>query len=184
MRAKRFCTIVLCVAAIRFGNLSRAQDATSAKAFLQNVYRHYQGGYRNESSGIDFDGPRASLYFHSSLLALEKADVKANSPDIQAIDWDPVCGCQDWDGIWSLKVEVHMENPQRARADVSFVLSDPKNNPTDATRVLQITLMSEQRGWRIYDILDRSDPKSTFSVRKLLENDLANLRSHPAPASH
>lgn len=163
----------------------RAQDAASAKMFLENVYRHYQGGYRNNASGIDFGGPGAHLYFDRSLLALVKADVKANGPDnVGAIDADPICGCQDWDGIWDLKIEVQMETPQRARANVSFSLSDPKTHPTDATRKLEITLVSEHGKWRIYDIVDRSDPKSSFSVRKLLEDDLASLRSHPASASH
>lgn len=181
MLIKTLCAGVLSVASVFPSCQIRAQDAASAKAFLENIYRHYQNG----GEGIAFDGLNASLYFHSSLVALEKADVKATGPGYaSAIDWDPVCGCQDWDGIWDLKIEVHIESSQRAEANVSFALSDPKNNPTDATRKLEITLMSEHGEWRIYDILDKSDPKSTSSVRKLIEDDLASLRSHPAPVSH
>ncbi len=33
-----------------------------------------------DGSRIDLDGPHAGHYFHSSLLALMRADVKANSP--------------------------------------------------------------------------------------------------------
>jgi hypothetical protein len=181
MRAKRFCTIVLFVAAIASCNLSRAQDAASAKTFLQNVYRHYQNG----GKGIDFGGPNAGLYFHSSLLTLDKTDRKANGPDnVPAIDYDPVCGCQDYDGIWDLKIEVRVESPQRANANVSFAAFNPKDHPTDERSKLQITLVSEHGKWRIYDILDKSDPKFTASERKLLEDDIASLRSSPAPASH
>lgn len=161
-----------------------AQDAASAKTFLRDVYRHYQGGYRGDSSGIDLDGPYAGLYYHSSLLALEKADVKANRPDIPAIDYDPICGCQDWEGIWNLEIEVRMDSLRQVKASVSFSLSDPKDNSTDAPRKLEITLMSEHGKWHIYDILDKSDPKLTFSMRQLLEKDLADLRSHRAPAPH
>jgi hypothetical protein len=181
MRMKTLCAIVLAVASILRCCQVDAQDAASAKAFLRSVYHHYQGG----GEGISFDGPRSSLYFHSSLLALEKTDVKASGPgNVPAIDWDPVCGCQDWEGIWNLEIKVHMENPQRAMVNVSFALSDPKSNPADATRKLEITLMSEHGQWRIYDVLDQSDPKFASSVRQLLQKDLADLRSQPAPASH
>jgi uncharacterized protein DUF3828 len=180
MRAKRFCTIVFFVAAIPFSNLSRAQDAASAKILMENVYRHYQNG----GDGIEFRDTRASLYFHSSLLALEKADIKANSPDIQAIDWDPICGCQDWAGIWDLKIDITLETPQRAIARATFWVNPPSDQVEGSQKKIEFTLIPERGEWRIYDILDKSDPKSTFSVRKLLENDLASLRSHPAPVSH
>jgi hypothetical protein len=75
---------------------SPAQDAASARAFLQFAYKHYENG----GKGVDFSGPRASLYFHSSLLALIRGDEKANGPGyVGVLDGDPVCGCQDWDGI-------------------------------------------------------------------------------------
>ena len=181
MRAKRFRTIVFFLATIASCNVSSAQDAASAKAFLNNIYRQYQ----NRGKGIAFYGPEARLYFHSSLLALGKANLKATGPDFApTIDWDPICGCQDWAGIWDLKIEVHVESPQAAKADVSFAVFNPKDGPADDTSKLRITLVKEHGEWRIYDILDRSDPKSTSSVRKLLEDDLASLWSHPAPLSH
>lgn len=182
MRGTRFSLIAFSVAATLLCGVSRAQDAASAKAFLVSVYHYYQNGYQEQHSGIDFDAPNANKYFHSSLLALERADVKANAGSIQAIDWDPICGCQDWNGIWNLKIEVHLDSPQRAIANVSFALFDPKDRPVDETNRLQITLVMEHGQWRIYDILDESI--TTFSVRKLLQDDLASLRKNPTPAPH
>ncbi len=78
-----------------------AQDAASARAFLQSAYRLYEKG----GKGVDFAGPRAGQYFHSSLVALIRDDIKANGPDnVPVVDSDPVCECQDWEGIWDLKI--------------------------------------------------------------------------------
>jgi hypothetical protein len=180
MSAKLLRSLALLVAVISFCSASQAQNAASAKAFLNSIYSNYQNGQK----GVDFDGPQSGLYFTSSLLALEKADVKANGPDnVPAIDYDPVCGCQDWDGIWGLEIKIEIQALQKAQASVSFSLRDPKYRAKDETRRLVITLAVEHGAWRIDDVLDQSDPNPTFSVRKSLENDLAQLAHNPAPAS-
>jgi len=180
MRAKLVCSIVLLAAATAPCIASHAQDAVSAKSFLTSIYRHYQNG----GKGIDFGGPHSSLYFTSSLLALEKADVKANKGEIPAIDYDPLCGCQDWDGIWDLKVDVEVYPSRKALANISFSLRDPKYKVRDEMRKLVVTLVVDRGAWRIDDILDGSDPKMTFSVRNQLQYDLAMIRKNPAPPSH
>jgi hypothetical protein len=182
MRALLRIAIAVSIAAMLPPCPSHAQDAASAKAFLTSIYQHYQNGAEDGSAGINIDGSRAALYYHSSLLALMRADVKANGPDnVPAIDFDPICGCQDWDGIWDLKIDVRIETPQRALASLSFALAPPKDRPKDATRKLVFTLVPEHGAWRIYDIRDESDPATTFSVRKLLQDDLASLHSNAAP---
>jgi len=174
MPTKTFWAIVLSAASILPCCQIRAQDTAAAEDFLRNIYSHYQNG----GEGIAFDGARAGQYFYSSLLELETADVKATGPGYApAIDWDPICGCQDWEGIWNLNIQIQVESPEQVTANVSFAISDPKKSSIDATRRLEFTLMTERGNWRIYDILDRSDPKLTSSVRQLLQKDLARLRS-------
>jgi hypothetical protein len=181
MHAKHLRPIAFSLFAIAFCASLRAQDAASAKAFLVNIYSHYSVG----GKGIEFDGPQSSRYFDSSLMELEKADVKANGPDnVPAVDADPICGCQDWEGIWNLAIDVRMESPQRAIANVSFALFNPKDRPAGEASKLQLTLVKEDGGWRIWDILDESDPKDKVAVRKLLEEDLASLRHNSRPVSH
>jgi hypothetical protein len=151
-----------------------AQDAASAKTFLESVYQHYQHG----GKGIDLGGPHAGEYFHSSLLTLVRADAKANGPEnVGVIDSDPVCGCQDWDGIWDLKIDVNVQTPQRATARVSFAAFQRRTK--EGLRDLEITLVPERGQWRIYNILDESDPKAPFDLRKELERDIASLRKAP-----
>lgn len=181
MRTKLICPIAFSFIAVLLCVSSHAQDAASAKAFLVNVYSHYEKG----GQGIELDGPQSSRYFHSSLIALEKADVKANGPDnVPAMDADPICGCQDWEGIWNLAIDVRIVSTQRALANVSFDLFNPKNRPAGESSKLQFTLVKENGGWRIWDILDESDPKDEVAVRKLLRDDLASLRRNPAPGPH
>jgi hypothetical protein len=180
MRAGPICTIALSLAAIFPCDVARAQTAPAAKAFLASVYRHYQSG----SKGIDFEGPGASLYFHSSLVALIREDIKANGPgNAPAIDFDPICGCQDWKGIWTLKIDVQLETPKRARASVSFSLAPPKNPSKDSARRFAITLVPEHGLWRIYDIEDDSDSSTTFALRKLLQDDIDTIRKDVGSAN-
>ncbi len=182
MRAKLLIAITIFIAAALAARPSSAQDAASAKAFLAAIYQHYQNGAEDGSAGINFDGPQADRYYHSSLLSLMRADVKANGRDnVPAIDFDPICGCQDWDGIWDLKIDVHVETPQRAQANVSFALAPPQNRPKDALRRLVVTLVPEYGAWRIYDIRDESDPSAIVELRQLLEDDLASLRRNSVP---
>jgi len=150
-----------------------AQDAASAKTFLESVYWHYRHG----GPGIDLGGSHAGQFYHSSLLTLIRVDDKANSPDsVGVVDADPVCACQDFDGIWDLKIEIQMQGPNRALADVSFALAPPKGRPKDGLYKLRMTLVPERGQWRIYNIVDESDPKEPFDLRKDLEKDIASLR--------
>jgi hypothetical protein len=178
MRARPICTIALSLSSILHCGISQAQTAATAKVFLTGIYAHYQRG----AKGIDFEGPSAPLYFHSSLLALIRADIKSNGPgNAPAIDFDPICSCQDWKGIWNLKVDVKMETPKRAHAKVSFSLEPPKTPSKDAARQLAITLVPEHGLWRIYDIEDNSDSSTTFALRKLLQDDIDTIHKEAGP---
>ena len=76
------------------------------------------------------------------------------------------------------------ESTPRALADVSFYLAPPKGPITPDKMKLKFTLVSEHGGWRIWDILDESDPKDPVALRNLLLDDIASLRKNPPPASH
>lgn len=72
------------------------QDADSAKTFVESLYRQYT----NHGKGINLSGRRALNYFTASLSTLIDADGKAAGPDqVGVLDGNPICSCQDWDGI-------------------------------------------------------------------------------------
>jgi len=127
-------------------------------------------------------GPKASQVFDSSLIALMRADLKAGGPGkVPVLDGDPVCSCQDWEGIWDLKIDVQLESLERARAKVSFALFNPKDGKKPDLRVLKMTLSSQHGAWRIWDIVDNSDPKAPFALRDELNKDLAAYAKDSKP---
>jgi hypothetical protein len=161
-------------------HLAAAQDLSSAKAFLVSVYQNYGKG----GQGIDQSGPKASKYFHSSLIALLKADVKAVGSDVPvSMDGDLLCDCQDWDGIYDLKIDIQPGGAGRATATVSFSLFDGKDRKSEDLRKLKITLAVEHGEWRIYDILSKSEPGTPFDLREEIRKELKMYSKEPPAKS-
>jgi len=153
-----------------------AQDVTSAHSFLRSIYARYHKG----GPGVHVTGPSASRYLHPSLIALLREDSRLVGPgEVGVLDGDPLCGCQDWDGIFDLKIDLHDLKANTAEASVSFALfKDAK--PQDK-RSLVITLAPEKRSWRVWDVLDRSDSKAEFDLRRELEKEIASIRAKRQP---
>lgn len=170
LRVSIACLVLLAMPAVSaFG-----QDANSAKAFLQSIYRNYGKG----GPGIDFTGPKARRVFDASLIALLQADQRVSGPDeVGVLDGDPVCGCQDWDSLHDLKIAIALLRTGRAKASVSFALFGPEAAREQSVRALEITLAREGGQWRIDNILDKSDPKAPFDLRAELEKEIRESKS-------
>lgn len=155
---------------------TRAQDAASAKTFLQSIYsRYYKKG-----PGVEIAGPQARQYLHSSLIALLREDSRAVGPgEVGVLDGDPLCSCQDWDGIFNLKIDVREPKAGRVEASVSFALF--KDAKPQERRSLVITLQLEKGAWRVWNVVDRSDGKAAFDLRRELENEIASIRDKRRP---
>jgi len=178
MRSRLLLAIAFFAAAFLPANPSAAQDEASAKALLTTIFGRYGKG----GKGTDYK----SGYFHSSLVALVNADVKAAGTDIPAaLDGDPVCDCQEWDGFWVLKMDVTMETPQRAQAVVTFAIYAPAKRPKDDSRTIRYTLVPERGHWRIYDISYLSEPHSEpgapKSLRQQIQKDIDFYAHQPKP---
>ena len=169
-------TLLACV--IVLGGSAHAQNAASAKTFLQSVYALY---YKN-GPGVEIAGTHARRYLHSSLIALLREDARVVGPDeVGVLDGDPLCSCQDWDGIYNLKIDVHDPKAGKIEASVSFALF--KDTKPQDVRSLVITLAQEKGAWRVYNVVDRSDPKVTFDLRKALEDEIRQFRRSVTPVS-
>lgn len=169
MRLNLHFSLALLIAATAWVSAAGAQDARSARAFLESAYRHYAKG----GEGINQTGPEAPLYFHSSLIALMKADVKAVGTDIPiAADADLLCDCQDWDGIFDLKIDIQPDGLNRAWAKVSFALSDDKHRESDSGRRLRFRLATENGQWRIYDVFDGVGAEAQSGLRSKIQKEL------------
>ena len=173
MRANLLVLPVVLVCLIASSITLYAQDAASAKSFLGSLYRQYGKG----GKGVALSGPQARKVFHPSLLALMRADEKANGPDqVGVLDGDPLCSCQDWDALRDLKIDVDSPVAGRTVARVSFALFAGKDGIPEDRRKLEIILMSQQEQWRVWDVLDRSEPGHPFALRAELTRDLRTLK--------
>lgn len=161
--------------------LACAQDADGAKRFVESLYRRYD----HHGPGVDFSGAKGRNTFDASLNALMDTDAKAVGPnEVGVLDGDPICGCQDWEGIWDLKIAMQMQSESRAKAAVSFALFAPKTGSNIRAgagadrdlRSLEMTLVRESSGWRIDNIVDKSDPKHPFDLRAELEKEIRDLK--------
>jgi hypothetical protein len=151
---------------------ARAQDAASAKTFLQSMYARYS---RN-SPGVEVAGPHAARFLHTSLIALIRKDARAVGPgEVGVLDSDPLCACQDWDGIFDLRIDMRQAKADHAEALVSFSVF--KNAKPQHRSSLVITLATEKGAWRVWNVVDRSDPKFNFDLRRELQKEISSLRT-------
>jgi hypothetical protein len=168
MRARSQLTVLLatCLLVVLSGPPLSAQDAASAQNFLQSVYRNYSRG----GPGVDVHSPKARKIFTTSLIALLHADEKTAGPgEVGVLDGDPICSCQDWSGIFDLKIILRVLNAGSAKAAVSFALFPQQDGTDQDRRSLEVSLLSQGPEWRIDDILDKSDPKAPFDLREELK---------------
>jgi hypothetical protein len=161
------------IASLSFALPARSQDAASAKQFVESLY----APYANHGPGLDLSGSKALRYLDVSLKALIDADAKTVGPDeVGVLDGDPICSCQDWDGIWDLKIAIQMPSAGHARAAISFALFAPEAGANRDHRSLEMMLVWERGGWRIDNIVDQSEPGHPFDLRAELDKEIRELQ--------
>jgi uncharacterized protein DUF3828 len=119
-----------------------AQD-TSAKAFLDAIYKAYVG---KDTKGISLEGDAAMRrYFEPALAAMIIKDGKdaARRKEVPTLDGDPFVDAQDWE-ISAVNIEVADAGPGKAAGTVTFVNDTPKKVVLDLVKL--------KDGWRIADI--------------------------------
>lgn len=139
------------------------QTLDDAKAFTLGLYLAY--AHREP----DYLGAGAQRVFSPRLLGLIRRDERLTpAGDVPSLDGDPVCDCQDPEGLGQVRVEVTTVGPGRARADVRFRFPD---GPHEVT----LDLVSVRSHWRIDDAHTRDTP----SLVRFLEDAHPRARRHP-----
>jgi len=134
-----------------------AQTAPQAETFVRTLYKTYDS---KTHSGPDIIGPGAAAIFTPPLLALIRRDVRAHKGEVGKMDYDPICSCQDPDGL-KLK-SLHIQSDAAGKASASVRLNFPgESSPIDLT----LCLIWLPQGWRIDDI----ECKETPSLKKYLQ---------------
>jgi hypothetical protein len=136
------------------------QHVDPARMFTQGLYEAYRHGQP------DYLGARAGTTFAPHLLALIRDNKAATPPgDEGALDWDPICDCQDDDGMKVERVDIGEVAPDRALAPVTLRF------PAEAMTV-KLDLVSQRGQWRVADIHTKDVP----SLVALLEKARAERR--------
>jgi hypothetical protein len=148
----------------------RAADLAGAKAFLAQLYAHYPA----KSGARPFDplGRQAASVFDPSFVALLREDARLTPPgDVGAIDWDPICGCQDDDGMKTQIGAIRPVGPSAATALVEVRFA----GVTTSDRIA-LDLVVDRGQWRIHDIRTKDVPSLRADLIK--SNRAAAAKGH------
>lgn len=156
----RWIVVLLAMVALPF--LPRAvegQTAPQAESFVRNIYAQYATKSRK---GPDFLGKQASAVFSTELIRLIRLDER-NTPrgDVGKMDYDPICVCQDFDGLQLKEVRIAKDTEGTATAFVTLFFGPPADS---SVVKLRLRLIWVPQGWRIDDI----ETKETPSLKKYL----------------
>lgn len=157
---KRFLTFVLCLSAL-VATPGHAQSVDQARVFVRGLYAQY--GHLKASNGPNMLGPGAAKIFSPQLLQLiRKSEKETPKGDIGVLDFDPICSCQDPDGLRLASLDVKPGATGSAVAVAMLHYPDSK----DDIRV-ELSLKWFAAGWRIDEISTMDVP----SLRKLLTGE-------------
>lgn len=125
-----------------------------AREFLSRVYDHYPTV--DDPGAFDPTGIDAARVFTPALVSLIATDRRLTSDgDVGALDGDPLCDCQDDNGMSVRIGTVKQDGPTSARADVTLTFD---SGPSPTINHLIVRLAWGKAGWRIADIETKDQP--------------------------
>lgn len=126
---------------------------STPNSFVTSLYQIY----RNPDA--DPLGGSAKKIFSPGLLALIRAD-KVRSGEVGKLDYDPICGCQDADGLKLLAVTIKPLSATYVHAISKFRISA-------TTKAVDLTLIKTSAGWRVDNVFSTD----TGSLRDYLKGN-------------
>ena len=125
----------------------------SPEAFGTALY----AGYSRPDAPGPLNDPDTARVFTPRLSAAIHADQTRHPGDVGKLDHDPICDCQDSDGLRLDHVAIHTASPTTATAVVAFHLGD-------TLRSVRLALIRTHIGWQVDDVTEQDMP----SLRRLL----------------
>ena len=124
-----------------------AQSLGDARAFVAGLYRAY-----GRTPKVDYLGPRARNVFSPRLLGLIRRDERNAHGEVGALDGDPICDCQDADGVRLTGLDVDAAGPGRATVRTSVRFAGGER------RTMTLDLVSVRGRWRVDDVHSKDTP--------------------------
>jgi hypothetical protein len=131
------------------------QSTASAKVFIASLYKGYQ-----VSKPPNYLGGGADTVLTPAFLGLVRRDEDLAKGEVGILDYDPICGCQDFD-ISNVRIKTNPAGKNKLEADVHFT-----NFGSEV--IIGFALEGDGIRWRIADIRSKSTP----SLYKYLEAKL------------
>ena len=141
----RICGWIGLAAALMAATAAAAQSLESAQGFVAGLYHAY------ERSQPDYLGRRAGGVFSPRLLGLIRRDERNAHGEVGALDGDPICDCQDPDGVRLTALTVTPAGPGRATARVRLRFPD-------GPRAMTLDLTAVAGQWRVDDVHTKDTP--------------------------
>jgi Protein of unknown function (DUF3828) len=119
----------------------------SAKAFLDEIYRHYLGSSTSDAKGValtDAKAVRAYFTVGFASLIIDDRTLETEHGESPVLDGDPFLGHREWD-ISNLAIEVKRISAFKATGTITFT-NDGK------LEKIVLELRRFGNGWRIADI--------------------------------
>ena len=133
--------------------LPLAATATHAAAQSPDDFlKHLYDGYAPGKTPLAFVYPQARSFVDASMLALLQHDEKMSKGEVGALDYDPICQCQDWQDLKVISVHTKMLAPDHATGDVTFT------NTHDKPQTVHYDLVLVKGAWLIHDLGDKATP--------------------------
>lgn len=117
-----------------------ALQPQSPQTFVEHLYANYRS---NSFSPFD----HADAIFTTRLAAAIRLDRRFSADEVGTLDWDPICGCQDWAQLRPEIKRVTMISAGRAAVVIRL-------HDMDRSHSLSFILTHEKAGWRVADVLD------------------------------
>ena len=125
--------------------VAAAQPAETPKAYMERLYASYRDPNFNPLDHPD-------LYFASRLVTAMKEDARMAKGEVGYVDGDPICQCQDPDGLRAKIVRVTRQGASKAIVEVIIDFED------STLRRVRFSLVRTAAGWRIADVSSADEP--------------------------
>ena len=127
-------------------------NLNAPRRFITSLYTRYSTG------AFEVLGREAGHVFTPSLASAIRRDAATHAGFVGKLDFDPICSCQDPDGLRVEAVSLEAEPNSQVLAVVRLHFR------TQDTVIVTLNLIPTAQGWRVFDVSNRGMP----SLRELL----------------
>jgi hypothetical protein len=147
--------IVIAVGILQSAGASRNP---SAEAFVRHLYQREARETRaDEDAFAGYKG--AESIYSPSLLSLIRRDIRNAKGEVGLLDYDPICGCQDSEGLMVEALRIVATDASHVKTMVTIF------PPGINQRQLTLNLVLLPQGWRVDDV---EGPEGFRPLRALL----------------